>query len=416
VNLLSYAVFTMFVGGVVLVVTVLFLNPKAALNRAMAVAGLFYAIWAFWMVFVFADDDPARVLGLYRLSYTGALFVVPAMFGVHLVLAGVPLRWRWACLVPAFFFSGFLYWQYLSGWFFYSSFRSGPWGNVGVPSGHQFWSSFSPLVYLGMEMVGFVLLWRARARTDSRRVRGQLTVAAVAIPVTYVLYAVAWILDVLLPVPPLEVLTGAWTLAVLLYLILKYRYLMRDDGLVEKYLASALQDAVLLLDQDRIVIGANPVAVERFSSPEASVIGQDFSVFVDDSPAFFQEWNRAQARRVLHGRMPHLVGGRCALLTISPLYDRSGDFLGGTILLGDLGDLDTNARDQKLTPREKQVLVLLMQGRNHTEIAEVLAVSPGTVKTHTHKIFEKTGATNRTQLFSRLLETPATPANVSPGR
>ncbi len=52
---------------------------------------------------------------------------------------------------------------------------------------------------------------------------------------------------------------------------------------------------------------------------------------------------------------------------------------------------------EPLSPRELEVLRLLAQGLSNPRIAEALIVSVGTVKTHTHNIFAKLGAANRTQ-------------------
>lgn len=50
----------------------------------------------------------------------------------------------------------------------------------------------------------------------------------------------------------------------------------------------------------------------------------------------------------------------------------------------------------KLTEREKQVVVLVAQGKSNKEIASALRISEGTVKIYlSRSIFPKTGATNR---------------------
>ena len=48
-----------------------------------------------------------------------------------------------------------------------------------------------------------------------------------------------------------------------------------------------------------------------------------------------------------------------------------------------------------LTEREREVLQLVVQGRNNTEIANALFVSEATVKTHINHIFSKLGARDR---------------------
>lgn len=50
-----------------------------------------------------------------------------------------------------------------------------------------------------------------------------------------------------------------------------------------------------------------------------------------------------------------------------------------------------------LTPRQRDVLVLLMQGMPNKTICRELALAEGTVKTHTAAIYRALGVTNRTQ-------------------
>jgi|YNPNPStandDraft_1061719.scaffolds.fasta_scaffold03044_2 two-component system nitrate/nitrite response regulator NarL len=52
----------------------------------------------------------------------------------------------------------------------------------------------------------------------------------------------------------------------------------------------------------------------------------------------------------------------------------------------------------RLTPRERDVVRLLCRGMKNKQIAEALAIAPGTVKVHLMHIFEKTGARNRYEL------------------
>lgn len=52
----------------------------------------------------------------------------------------------------------------------------------------------------------------------------------------------------------------------------------------------------------------------------------------------------------------------------------------------------------KLTRREREVVRLLCRGMKNKQIAEALAIAPGTVKVHLMHIFEKTGARSRYEL------------------
>lgn len=65
-----------------------------------------------------------------------------------------------------------------------------------------------------------------------------------------------------------------------------------------------------------------------------------------------------------------------------------------------------------LTDREREVVGLVAEGLNNTEIAERLVVSPATAKTHVSRIMSKLGARDRAQLVvlayqSGLIQPPA---------
>lgn len=59
--------------------------------------------------------------------------------------------------------------------------------------------------------------------------------------------------------------------------------------------------------------------------------------------------------------------------------------------------LNKDANINLLTPKEKEVLVLLAKGASNQEIADKLFVRDVTVKTHLNSIFKKLKVTNRTQ-------------------
>ena len=63
------------------------------------------------------------------------------------------------------------------------------------------------------------------------------------------------------------------------------------------------------------------------------------------------------------------------------------------------------AHDPKLTERELEVLKLMVDGLNNTQIAGKLMVSPSTIKSHVSNILSKLGVTSRTEAVTLALRT-----------
>lgn len=60
-------------------------------------------------------------------------------------------------------------------------------------------------------------------------------------------------------------------------------------------------------------------------------------------------------------------------------------------------DTKTSDLPEPLTERETDVLQQMAYGRRNSEIADILHISQGTVKSHVHRIFQKLGVEDRTQ-------------------
>lgn len=58
---------------------------------------------------------------------------------------------------------------------------------------------------------------------------------------------------------------------------------------------------------------------------------------------------------------------------------------------------DWPGRHLGLTERQSEILALATQGRTNTEIADILHLSPNSIKTHARQLYRKLGVTNRTQ-------------------
>ncbi|WP_312475686.1 response regulator transcription factor [Neobacillus sp.] len=63
-------------------------------------------------------------------------------------------------------------------------------------------------------------------------------------------------------------------------------------------------------------------------------------------------------------------------------------------------DLQNTTKNSSLTPREKEILLLVSEGLTNRQIAENLFIAENTVKNHIKNLLEKLGLENRAQLAS----------------
>lgn len=89
-------------------------------------------------------------------------------------------------------------------------------------------------------------------------------------------------------------------------------------------------------------------------------------------------------------------------LRSDPMYSR--DIKGGLFRRACI----SVAEEGGLTPREREVLLLLAKGRSAAIIQEELSISPGTVRTHTYHIYRKLDVTSQQEIIS-LVESRAHP-------
>lgn len=68
--------------------------------------------------------------------------------------------------------------------------------------------------------------------------------------------------------------------------------------------------------------------------------------------------------------------------------------------LGKLDMCTVVARRYGLTPREREVLAYLLEGRSHPYIRDALGISKSTVNTHVAHIYQKVGVSNRQELIT----------------
>jgi len=76
------------------------------------------------------------------------------------------------------------------------------------------------------------------------------------------------------------------------------------------------------------------------------------------------------------------------------------------LLMDNAGRAEADSTDQNfaLTVREKEVLRYLIEGKGNKEIAEILSISPETIKSHIKNIYRKLNVTNRIEAMKVVTE------------
>lgn len=402
-KLLSYLLYLSFTIHVALVFAALSFDRRSALNRAYAISTSFAAVWSLGEVFFYGSDS-LQIIGIaYRVSAFGWTLFPPALLYFAFQVCGLPKRRfvRTVVLAPMSALSVLFFGDLLRDRTFLRSVRFTSLGNVGIPVVQSWFLLYFAMAY-GTVLAFLALLLISRSRSSSQRYRRM----ALILLVTYI---GTWTLNILMnlflpPVWRYSALSLTLSDSATLILILRYRFLRLDYALAERDIISAMGDPVVLIDTDLQILKHNEAA-ERWGmdgKPQGGAI--DLLSLFDDPAPVRSAWERAVQERAKSIIEDTSVEGESYLLTVIPCFDRFGDLIGGTIVARRSNLLDSAAVRYGITAREKQIAVKLMLGYSNPEIADHFAISVGTVKTHVHNIYRKTGAVNRVDLVRSFLE------------
>jgi DNA-binding CsgD family transcriptional regulator len=137
-------------------------------------------------------------------------------------------------------------------------------------------------------------------------------------------------------------------------------------------LLESTQTAVVLLEADDGVAYASTAARE--------LLGRFFGETSIRLPDSLRSWLGERRRAAIRG----------------PLHIDAGDRSLVVDVVDDALLLDERRRIPPLTPREREILDLVAEGKTNAEVAEILWVSPGTVRRHLENVYAKLGVHTRT--------------------
>ena len=167
----------------------------------------------------------------------------------------------------------------------------------------------------------------------------------------------------------------------------------------------------LILSRQRIIVDCNQKVCELFAVEREDLLQQSFAILYPSQDEFQRTGERIAQPLMHHGsyrdeRIMRRVGGRFAgelfwCRVSGRALDRSEPHAAGIWSFEDLSS--RRVVGAELTPREREVAALLMQGQTSKEIGKVLAISHRTVEIHRARLMRKYQAHSTPDLVHRLL-------------
>jgi PAS domain S-box-containing protein len=164
----------------------------------------------------------------------------------------------------------------------------------------------------------------------------------------------------------------------------------------------------LVLSRRRLMIDCNRELLATFRAERDQLIGHSFEILYPTPDEFRRTGQRISAQLDAQGRyadervMKRLRGGELFWCHVSGrALDPADPHAAGIWAFEDLSA--TRVLSLTLTPREREVAALLIEGLTSKLIGRRLAISPRTVDVYRARLMRKTGAATTTELVHRLL-------------
>lgn len=169
----------------------------------------------------------------------------------------------------------------------------------------------------------------------------------------------------------------------------------------------------LVLSRQRLMIDCNRELLAMFGARREDLIGQSFEILYPTADEFERTGRRIAAQLDAAGRyaddrvMKRLsagstLGGEMFWCHVSGrALDPSRPHAAGIWAFEDLSSKRT--LQFVLTPREREIAALLVQGQTSKQVGRCLDISPRTVDVYRARLMRKTGAATSPELVNRLL-------------
>jgi len=186
-------------------------------------------------------------------------------------------------------------------------------------------------------------------------------------------------------------------------------------------------NAIFLFDGNGDIVYANPPA-DRLLSRQTEDELEVESSGQRPQPMFMRVWSMVE--KVLDGRVTQLPWTTTLVLSDSSVLiceiirvdlNSQADRVGILVMLQSLPGLpslflDAFCARHRISPREQEVIGLLLGGSGTADMASRLAISEHTVRDHLKRLYRKTGTRSRSELLSVLSTARMEPTNGLPRR
>jgi DNA-binding CsgD family transcriptional regulator len=280
---------------------------------------------------------------------------------------------------------------------------AGSWINHSFPG--SFWSKVY-LAYLLLYLVLSLVILRIWARkTENQLEREQ---ARVMFTASLVMLFTAIFVDAVLPrffapdqVPRLVSTVPVIWLMGIQYAVVKHRLLLFKPN-VSHQLLDSLQQPLLISDWEFNILSTNSWFAKAFNLEGDVWLGQKFWKLFSDAGHPPEEWLLLVRGQLERASGEISMGGQKRSYLARPLKSSDGVIIGAAFTFTEPPSLESARLRFGFTPREVDIVGLLIVGKTNARIGEELFISLPTVKTHLLSIFRKTGVRNRTELVSLL--------------
>lgn len=179
------------------------------------------------------------------------------------------------------------------------------------------------------------------------------------------------------------------------------------NGALDYRSAFELAPIGLVLSRSRLMIDCNHELLQMFGAQREQLIGQSFEILYPSADEFRRTGRRIEAEldargRYADDRVMRRAGGELFWCHVSGrALDPRTPHAAGIWAFEDLSS--RRALKLELTPREREIAALLIEGLTSKLIGRRLAISPRTVDVYRARLMRKTGAATTPELVNRLL-------------